>query len=240
MSANRLQYCFDPLCGWCYAAAPVVQALAKAFPSELEMLPSGLFAGEGARVMSPEWARHVWDNDQRIEEMTGQLFSDAYRHIILGAHGRPFDSMAMTRALTAVRSYDAALEPRVLNCLQQARYVDGRDTSEPEVVAGVVATCLQQAGWHVEADELAERLRRDEELAWDAQARIAASQQRMQDMSVAGVPALFAQVGDLFTVVQGGALYQNPAGLVQALQQWFDSASERAEAQPAGDVTEGE
>src|SRR5271163_4890850 len=47
--AVKLDYFFDPLCGWCYASAPALEALAEAFPDALTMLPSGLFAGAGAR-----------------------------------------------------------------------------------------------------------------------------------------------------------------------------------------------
>ncbi len=49
MSANRLLYLFDPLCGWCYAAAPAVTAMASEYGPAFEFMPSGLFAGSGAR-----------------------------------------------------------------------------------------------------------------------------------------------------------------------------------------------
>jgi putative protein-disulfide isomerase len=70
MQSAKLKYIFDPLCGWCYASAPALQALSEAYPDVLELMPSGLFSDAGARVMTPEWAHHAWSNDQRIEAMT--------------------------------------------------------------------------------------------------------------------------------------------------------------------------
>lgn len=240
MSAHRIQYCFDPLCGWCYAAAPVVRALAEAFPQQLEMLPSGLFAEEGARPLTRQLAHHAWHHDMRIAEMTGQQFSERYHVKVLGAIGEAFDSTAMTRALTYVRAQDATLEAGVLDMLQRARYHEGMKTSDSVVVAGLVAEFMQQAGWNVMPAELAERLVADEELAWNARMRILATQKRMGEFGVSGVPALFALVGEAYTVVQGGALYQEPQGLVQALRRWFDAAPEDGSVPLQGEITEGE
>ena len=64
---KTLHYVFDPLCGWCYGAAAAVAALGKAPEVELRLLPSGLFAGEGTRLMDDGFAAYAWGNDQRIE-----------------------------------------------------------------------------------------------------------------------------------------------------------------------------
>ena len=49
---KTLHYLFDPLCGWCYGAAPVLSALQGQPSVNVELLPTGLFSGEGARPMS--------------------------------------------------------------------------------------------------------------------------------------------------------------------------------------------
>lgn len=79
MSASqpfRLLYLFDPLCGWCYAAAPAVAAMAEEYGPAFEFMPSGLFAGSGARPPNDAMATHAWTNDQRIAQITGQVFSE--------------------------------------------------------------------------------------------------------------------------------------------------------------------
>ena len=43
-------YLFDPLCGWCYAAAPVLARLQATPGVQVVLAPTGLFAGAGARL----------------------------------------------------------------------------------------------------------------------------------------------------------------------------------------------
>ena len=97
---NSLLSVYDPLCGWCYAATSAIERLRHAgIPVDLQ--PSGLFSVPG-RTMTAEFAAHAWKNDQRIEAMTGQTFSEAYRRQVLETIGTPFDSSMATLALTAV------------------------------------------------------------------------------------------------------------------------------------------
>lgn len=135
--AIELHYFFDPLCGWCYASAPALEGLSTRYGNMLHMRPSGLFAG-GRPISS--MAAHAWRNDQNIQQLTGQPFTQDYRNNVLLAPNGIFDSLPATLALVAVSEIDQALEPRLLHQLQIARYVEGRDTSKPDEVAKVVAT----------------------------------------------------------------------------------------------------
>src|SRR3989344_1474647 len=131
-------YLFDPLCGWCYAAAPALKFLQAQKGVEVVLAPSGLFAGAGARPMDAQFAAYAWSNDQRIQQLTGQPFTQAYRDQILGAASGRFDSGPATLALTAVAQTAPAHELEALHALQHARYVEGRDTAEPEVLADLL------------------------------------------------------------------------------------------------------
>lgn len=139
MDAIRLTYLFDPLCGWCYGAAPAITRL-RAAGLSVEMVPVGLFAGSGAFAMSEGFARHAWDADQRIATLTGQPFSEAYRTRVLAQRGNRVDSGPATLALTAVRLTEPQREAEALEAIQRARYVDGLDNSVPDVIAGVLTT----------------------------------------------------------------------------------------------------
>src|SRR2546423_699122 len=96
----RVTYLFDPLCGWCYGAAPALGGLAQLDGVSLELMPTGLFAGGGARAMDAQFAAYAWQNDQRIARLTGQPFSDAYRTEVLGKPGM-FDSAPATLGVIA-------------------------------------------------------------------------------------------------------------------------------------------
>ncbi len=99
---KTLHYLFDPLCGWCYGKMPTVSDVLQTPGIAVKLLPSGLFSGEGARLMGDDFAAYAWSNDQRIERLTGQRFSEQYRRRVLGAHQRLIDSGPATVALTAV------------------------------------------------------------------------------------------------------------------------------------------
>lgn len=220
---TKLLYLFDPLCGWCYASAPALATLARHFPQHLELWPSGLFSGAGSRDLTPDFAAHAWHNDQRIASMTGRVFSERYRADILHGDGVRFDSGVIARALTWVRALDAALEPQLLHRAQLARYVDGKDTALPGVVAEIAASLASEAGHAADAAQLAEALSGDAVLARDTDARIAAAQALMRQAGIRGVPQLLVRQGDALQAVGSNALYQNDEALAPALRQLLQS-----------------
>jgi putative protein-disulfide isomerase len=175
-------YLFDPLCGWCYGASPTLTQLARERGFTLRMVPSGLFA-QGNRSMDAAFAAHAWANDQRIAHLTGQRFSEDYRQQVLGALGRAFDSSATTLALSAVQQVVPSRELDILVRLQEARYVQGQDTSD----MAVVAQLLRGQGLGLVADRL---LNPSSALkAFNAQ-RMAQALGLMRHLGVDGVPAL--------------------------------------------------
>ncbi|MBS7699787.1 MULTISPECIES: DsbA family protein [unclassified Chelatococcus] len=133
--AGQVTYLYDPLCGWCYGAMPALEVLQSR--AKITFVPTGLFAGEGARVMDANFAAYAWENDQRIASLTGQPFSERYREQVL-LPGTAFDSTVATLALVAV-SLDAPDQLfAACKAIQHARYVDGRDTSVRQEVAAVL------------------------------------------------------------------------------------------------------
>ncbi|TPK62394.1 DsbA family protein [Mesorhizobium sp. B2-4-19] len=141
MSNSDVTYLFDPLCGWCYGATPMLDRL-SASGSRIELMPTGLFSGAGARPMDEGFAAHAWANDQRIERLTGQKFTQAYRNNVLNIRGTLLDSHAATLGISAAGLDDPNRRLSALKAIQRARYVDGRDI----VTVGGVAAVLADAG----------------------------------------------------------------------------------------------
>ncbi len=131
-------YLFDPLCGWCYGATPMLERLA-ASNAALELLPVGLFSGAGARPLDAGFAAHAWDNDQRIARLSGQRFSQAYLDKVLNVSGTLLDSSAATMGISAAGLDNPRQRLAALNAIQHARYVDGRDIVTVDGVAAVLA-----------------------------------------------------------------------------------------------------
>lgn len=78
----------------------------------MRMMPSGLFFG--SRPVS-SMVNHAWRNDQHIQSLTGQQFSDAYHQNVLLAPNGVFTSAPATLALQALGEMDAKLAPVFLD-----------------------------------------------------------------------------------------------------------------------------
>ncbi|MER8629590.1 DsbA family protein [Mesorhizobium opportunistum] len=138
MSNPDVTYLFDPLCGWCYGATPMLDRL-SASGVRIELLPTGLFSGAGARPMDEGFAAHAWANDQRIERLTGQKFTQTYRRDVLDVRGTLLDSHAATLGISAAGLEGPGGRLTALKAIQRARYVDGRDIVTIDGVAEVLA-----------------------------------------------------------------------------------------------------
>lgn len=208
MSATQktLHYLFDPLCGWCYAAAPFI-ASAQAEPGlTVRPMPTGLFSGTGARPMDAEFAAYAWSNDQRIEQLTGQRFTQQYRQQVLEAGGM-FDSGPATLALQAVAMTDPARELEALRAMQLARYVGGRDITQVEPLARL----LRELGLDGAAALLAQP---DLALLQALQARTQQARRLLQAAGARGVPTLVLEVNGESQVLPSADVYGNPGSVL--------------------------
>lgn len=197
----RVTYLFDPLCGWCYGAGPALDRLALLDDVTLELMPTGVFAGEGARAMDAQFATYAWQNDQRIARLTGQPFSELYCAEVLGKSGGVFDSAPATLGVIAVRVTEAPRELDALKALQRARYVDGRDNVS---LAGV-SDILQSIG----LGAAAERVRtQDDQLIQIYRRQIEAAQIEMRRFGITGVPAVLVGDGTDRRLLPGNLLFR--------------------------------
>jgi putative protein-disulfide isomerase len=131
MSATQLHYIFDPLCGWCYGAAP----LAAAARDLLTVVPhgGGMMTGPNRQQVSENLRNYVMPHDRRISQMSGQPFGEAYFDGLLRDTGAVFDSAPPITAILAAQK----LENRGLDMLariQRAHYVEGRRVADEQVL----------------------------------------------------------------------------------------------------------
>lgn len=196
---TTVTYLFDPLCGWCYGASPTIQRLALQADIRLDLSPTGLFAG-GGRVMDAAFAEYAWSNDLRIQKLTGQRFSEEYRVQVLGRHGNRFDSSATTLVLTAVAMTAPEHELSTLKALQEARYLQGLDTSD----MAVVKQLLRGMGHGAAADLLSAG---DPTLLATNTARIHKAQNLMRELGVQGVPTVLVTDERGKRLLPGNMLY---------------------------------
>lgn len=209
---TTVTYLFDPLCGWCYGASPAVQRLGDRDDVRLKLAPTGLFSGRGARAMDARFAAYAWSNDERIEKLTGQRFTEAYRTLVLNKPGGRFDSTTATLALTAVAMTAPAHELATLKLLQEARYVSALDTS----AVPVVAQLLRDAGLGAASERL---VTADAALRAANLERTRKAQALMQTFGAQGVPAMVVADDGGSRLLRGDALYGGFEGLLKQLAQ---------------------
>ncbi len=206
----RLTYLFDPLCGWCYGASPVITRLAAEPRIAVTLAPTGLFAGDGARPMSAQFAEFAWSNDQRIARLTGQVFSDAYRRDILGDHSSLFDSAPATLAVVAVQITRPERAVAALTAIQNARYVDGRDTTRVTVLREILTSMdLTDAASLVGSP--------DDALLTAYRETVANARADMTAFGLEGVPALIVEAPEGRYSLKSNGLMGDPERVVEQL-----------------------
>lgn len=137
MTAPILHYLYDPLCGWCYGAAPLVRAARDVLP--VRPRSGGMMAGAQRQAVAPQLRAYVQPHDQRIAQLSGQPFGPAYTDGLLCDNGAVFDSEPPTAAMLAAEQL-AGRGLDMLARLQVAHYEEGRRIAEPSVLVELAAS----------------------------------------------------------------------------------------------------
>lgn len=183
-ASPRLHYIYDPLCGWCYAAAPLVHAAAGIAGLAVELHAGGLLAGAQRRAITPQWRDYVLPHDRRIAELTGQPFGTAYTDGLLRDVGYVLDSEPPISAVLAagVLVGDANRAGlALLERLQRAHYVEGRHIADPAVLSELAAELGHAAAFGEVYRQMSGAI---------TQAHIAASRRLLQQVGGQGFPTL--------------------------------------------------
>ncbi|MBW5825705.1 DsbA family protein [Yersinia kristensenii] len=133
MASTKLHYIFDPLCGWCYGAAPLVQAAQKIPKLTLVLHGGGMMSGANRRQIDSQWRSYVMPHDQRIAQLTGQIFGDNYFNNLLNDTSAIMDSTPPIAAILAAETL-AGRGAEILHRIQYAHYVEGRRIADTPVL----------------------------------------------------------------------------------------------------------
>jgi putative protein-disulfide isomerase len=148
----------------------------------------GFFAQENARLMTPEFASYAWSNDQRIQKITGQSFTETYRQKVLTDFTKKLDSWFPTLAISAHETRFPEKGYDMLSALQKARFVEGQDVTNPEVLSEI-ATSL---GWQ---KDLFDSLLRDQKFADQVSQRTEENRKDFSQYQASGVPLVIIAIG---------------------------------------------
>ncbi|WP_374424836.1 DsbA family protein [Chromobacterium sp.] len=219
MSAATLHYIFDPLCGWCYGAAPLLE-IARAVPGlAVEFHGGGMMVGANRRQVSPEWRQFVLPHDRRIAEVSGQPFGAAYFDGLLKDHGAVMDSAPPTTAMLAAEEL-AGQGLALLHRIQRAHFVEGRRIAETEVLTELAADI------GLDAAAFAAAFHRLEGAATNA--HFQDSRRLLAQVGGQGFPTLALEENGQLTVLDLGAYLGRPDAWRARLSQAASSAAPAA------------
>lgn len=208
-----LHYIYDPLCGWCYAAAPLIRVARELLP----VVPhgGGMMLGARRQPVTPQLRDFVLAHDAQIAQLSGQPFGDAYRDGLLQDTDAVFDSGPPTAAMLAAEQI-AGRGLDMLAALQEAHYVDGRRIAGHAVLLAVA----EEIGLPREGFNLALATCSGEAL----EAHIAATRRFMTRVSAQGFPTLLIEHAEGFTNVAVSAYLGRP----EAFRDWLRATLEQA------------
>lgn len=194
-----LHYIYDPFCGWCYAAAPLVCAARRVLTVQAH--GGGMMAGRHRQTMSPQLRDYVMPHDRRIAELTGQPFGDAYFNGLLLDHAAVLDSAPPIAAmLAAERLARRGLD--LLSRLQTAHYVEGRRIAEAPVLIELAGTIgLEPAPFAAALEEMQGEA---------TLAHIEGSRRRLAEAGGSGFPTFVLEKAGRRTVLDTSAYLGRP------------------------------
>jgi len=218
---STLHYIYDPLCGWCYGAAPLVAAAREIIAVQAH--GGGMMTGANRQQVTPQLRAYVKQHDARIAQLTGQPFGPAYADGLLHASGVVLDSEPPTAAILAAE----AITRRGLDMLAQlqiAHYVEGRRIAEPATLSEVAA----ELG--LDAETFAAAFAQQSGAA--VQRHIEETRHLMKEVGARGFPSFVLETDGVWQGVDIGSYLGQP----QVFQDWLRGQVWEPEGGSAGDA----
>lgn len=134
MSLPILHYIYDPLCGWCYGASPLIQAAKRVNGLTIALHGGGMMTGANRQQVTPALRSYVMPHDHRIASLTGQPFGEPYFKGLLMDTEAVFDSAPPTIAVLAAAQWGTNMALDMLARIQHAHYAQGRQIAREETL----------------------------------------------------------------------------------------------------------
>lgn len=201
---EELLYHFDPLCGWCFAFRPTMQAVVAAHPDlPVRLSYGGLVVGERVQPIAV-MRDYLMHGLEQVRQVAGVAAGPAFYKELLAAGTYVSNSEPPCRAIWAVEQLAPARAYAFADSLPEVFYGAGRPLDAPQVLA---ALAVRQAIDPTAFLEL-----------WQSDAARTATQHAFAAAHAAGLttyPTLFYQRNDERTQVTRG--YLAPAAAVDRI-----------------------
>ncbi len=206
-----LIYIADPMCSWCYGFGPELLALAEGMPEiPVEIVVGGLRAHQ-REAITAEQKTVILAHWQKVHASTGMPFSDT----LLAREGFVYDTEPACRAVVAARQLAPHTAWPVLQAIQHGFYAEARDVTREDVLAGIAAAAMTEAGFAIDAASF--------QSAWTSDAPRLATQADFdltKTWGVTGFPTLLLERNRELDLVTSG--YLPLPALVEKLETLVD------------------
>ena len=209
MTTSILHYIYDPLCGWCYAAEPLVAAAADTGIA-IRLHGGGLW--DPAIHASEAKRRSMRETDARIAHLTGQQFGQAYLQGLLVDPTSIWWSRPTIAAVLAAEALQADCGLAITAAIQHAHYVEGR----PVVDDGVLVEAAVTVG--LDRSAFAEALR-----SAPVDQHIHATRRLMRSHGLQGFPSFLLECDGRIARLPHEGCYGRPADFLAAIQMLANS-----------------
>jgi putative protein-disulfide isomerase len=136
MTQPLLWYFADPMCSWCWGFSPVIETLRDEYRHRMKiaLVLGGLRPGVSTPMTATarEDILHHW---HAVQARTGQ----AFRFDNALPQGFVYDTEPAARAVVAVGGLDPTLIFALFKAIQHAFYAEGRDVTQPAILAELAA-----------------------------------------------------------------------------------------------------
>jgi len=215
----ELVYVADPMCSWCYGFGKELTDVRKILPDlPLRIVVGGIRAG-ATDILDDAGKRFRLHHWGLVENASGLPFN---REGLMARENFVYDTEPICRAVVAAR----LLVPQgdlltLFRALQEAFYVDARDTTDGKVLAEVATQALNRQGHDVSAKTFLDQ--------WSSDAAIAATIEDFhtaRSWGISSFPALRLHHGGRLYRVSDG--YARAGDIAQQLTRVIDAASAAA------------
>jgi putative protein-disulfide isomerase len=197
-----LIYCYDAYCGWCYGFSPVMQRIAAAYSSSLDMevLSGGMILPEQP-VHFSTMAGFIAQAYKRVEETTGVKFGDDFLWHVF--HPDETDwyphSEKPAIALCIFKEMHPQLSVAFSSDLQMALNSEGRDLTDDEAYRHLLIK------YEIDQDDFYKKLHSE-----DYKEKAYYEFALMKQLRVDGYPAVFIQTSDskFYQIAKGYTDYE--------------------------------
>lgn len=132
-TSPRLIYLADPMCSWCWAFSPEIEALRRRFSDRVQFeLVTGVLR-TGGQALSSQQSAKLGTYWQTVMDKTGQKFNVDFKP----ESDFCYDTEPACRALVTLRTQLPGCEWEYLAALQEAFYVRHQDITRAQVLADV-------------------------------------------------------------------------------------------------------